>query len=158
MTIWFRNIISQTLGSPFPRNRLYSQRNIINYIIKVDNIITNIEDTPISQATQLDFNVIDEYKDLFYKITALVLLIILLVCMLEHLDLQENILNVWLKNITNNIIFFGQLRMVFPQNVQVHFVKNMILLIMHLMFIMHLKKYRSQKRNHKALVYIAVIY
>ncbi len=54
--------------------------------------MTPIEDTPMRQAIQLDYNIIDEYKD---KIMALVLLIILLVCMVKHLELQENILNVW---------------------------------------------------------------
>ncbi len=36
---------------------------IINSIIKVDNTITNIEDIPMKRATQLDYNIIDEYTD-----------------------------------------------------------------------------------------------
>ena len=36
---------------------------IINSIIKVDNTITNIEDIPMRQATQLEYNIIDEYKN-----------------------------------------------------------------------------------------------
>ncbi len=36
---------------------------IINSIIKVDNTITNIEEIPMRQATKLEYNIIDEYKD-----------------------------------------------------------------------------------------------
>ena len=31
--------------------------------MKLDTIITSIEDIPMKQATQLDYNIVDEYKD-----------------------------------------------------------------------------------------------
>ncbi len=101
---------------PSPEIEYIVKEIIMNSILQIENIMTPIEDTPMRQATQLDYNIIDEYKD-FYKIMALVLLITVLVCMVKHLELQENILNVLLKNITTNIILIGLLKMVFLQNV-----------------------------------------
>jgi len=48
---------------PSPDIEYIVKEIIINSIIQVDNNITNIEDTPMRQATQLDYNIIDEYKD-----------------------------------------------------------------------------------------------
>ncbi len=63
----------------------------INSITQVNDNGTNREDMRMKNASQLDYNIIDEYKD-FLQILALVLLIILLVCMVKHLEFQENIL------------------------------------------------------------------
>jgi hypothetical protein len=35
----------------------------INHITQVDDDVTNKEDMPIKNASQLDYNIIDEYKD-----------------------------------------------------------------------------------------------
>jgi hypothetical protein len=101
---------------PSPEIEYIVKEIAIGSILQTENNMTPIEDTLMRQATQSDYNIIVEYKD-FYKIMALVLLITLLVCMGSHLELQENILNVWLKNITINIILIGLLKMVFLQNV-----------------------------------------
>jgi hypothetical protein len=61
---------------PSPEIEYIVKEIIINSILQIENYMTPIEDTPMRQATQLDYNIIDEYKD-FYKIMALVLLITL---------------------------------------------------------------------------------
>ena len=48
---------------PSPEIEYIVKEIIIGSIIQVDNKITNIEDIPMRQATQLDYNIIDEYKD-----------------------------------------------------------------------------------------------
>ena len=48
---------------PSPDIEYIVKEIIINSVIKVDNTIKPIEDTPMRQATQLDYNIIDEYKD-----------------------------------------------------------------------------------------------
>ena len=71
---------------------------------------------PMKQASQLEYNFIDEYKN-FLQNNGTCVVDYLLVCMGKHSIFQENILDVWSKNITNNIIWIGQKKMVFLQNV-----------------------------------------
>jgi hypothetical protein len=48
---------------PSPEIEYIVKEIIINSILQIENNMTPIEDTPMRQATQLDYNVIDEYKD-----------------------------------------------------------------------------------------------
>jgi hypothetical protein len=88
---------------------------IINSIIKVDNTITNIEDIPMKQGTQLDYNIIDEYKDFLQNNGTCV--IDNFIGMYGKLKITRDNFIDMCKNIINNIILIGWLIMVFPQNV-----------------------------------------
>ena len=48
---------------PSPEIEYIVKEIIINSILQIENNMTPIEDTPMRQATQLDYNIIDEYKD-----------------------------------------------------------------------------------------------
>ena len=48
---------------PSPEIEYIVKEIIINSILQIENNMTPIEDTPMKQATQLDYNIIDEYKD-----------------------------------------------------------------------------------------------
>jgi hypothetical protein len=48
---------------PSPEIEYIVKEIIINSIIQIENNMSPIEDIPMKQATQLDYNIIDEYKD-----------------------------------------------------------------------------------------------
>ncbi len=83
---------------PYP-NIIYTVESMdIGSITQVDDNVTKKEDMPMKNASQLDYNIIDEYKDFLQNNGTCVTWCVidnLLECMVKNLELQENILNVW---------------------------------------------------------------
>ena len=56
-------IIKYNRIDPSPEIEYIVKEIDIGSILQIENKMTPIEDTPMRQATQLDYNIIDEYKD-----------------------------------------------------------------------------------------------
>ena len=71
--------------NPSPEIEYITKEIVIGSILHIENNMSPIEDTPMRQATQLDYNIIDEYSD-FLQNNGTCVIDFLLVCMEKHLE------------------------------------------------------------------------
>ena len=88
----------------------------IDSITQVDDNVTKKEDMPMKNASQLNYNIIDEYKD-FLQNTGTCVIDNFIGMYGEELGITRKYFKCLVKNITNNLILIGLLMMVFLPDV-----------------------------------------